>query len=178
LRENKKHRVLKIIEILREIGIHFPTYFITNGEKTFNRVNIARFIYSNLEFNNVEEVFKKYLNDSKININVEYPSTEDIIIKLNSIGCLTGIAHPDFLKDKNKIEYIKHLTKVGIKGIEAFHPLIDKNLSQDLLNFCQENNLIVLGGSDFHGYDTKRKVIGQHKTFSYSAEAIIKYINS
>ena len=177
IREIKKSRIMKIIEILKELDIFIPNYLTKNIKKTYNRVNIARFIYSNSNFENIEKVFKTYFdNNSKLNLEIEYPQTEEIITKLNSIGCFTGIAHPSFLKDKDKFEYLKYFTKVGIKGVEVFHPLIDKNLSTKIIEFCQENNLTILGGSDFHGYDTKRKEIGKYNTFSHSAEYIINYI--
>lgn len=178
LREQKKIRVEKTLSLLREIGIDVPYYSITNCKRTVNRMNIARYIYNNSNFNSIEQVFKKYFDeDPKFKLEPNYPQTDEIIKKLNSIGCVVGIAHPNFLKDWNKISIIENLIKQGVKGIEVFHPTIPDNLTISILKYAQEKDLIPLGGSDFHGYDTKRKELGMYNTFTNSAVKIIQLLN-
>lgn len=141
-------------------------------------MNIARYIYNNLNFDSIEEVFKKYFDeDPKFKLEPNYPQTDEIVKKLNSIGCIVGIAHPTFLKDWKKITLVENLIKLGAKGIEVFHPILSENISTSLIKFCQEKNLIPLGGSDFHGYDTKRKDLGKYNTFTSSALDIIKILS-
>lgn len=178
LREEKKKRVLKTIELLKEINIEIPTNLVVNGRKTLNRMVIARFIYNTYKFDSIEQVFKKYFEgDPKFKLDNTYPPTDEIVKELSSIGCFVGVAHPDFLKSWSKIKIVEKLIKDGIKGIEVFHPLIGGNLTDSLMKFCQENNIICLGGSDFHGYDTRRKDLGIYNTFTSSAEEVIRFIN-
>jgi len=40
----------------------------------------------------------------------------------------------------------------------------------------QMYSLIPLGGSDFHGYDTKRRELGKYNIPNSSAEYIMKYL--
>lgn len=178
LREQKKVRVEKTLNLLRDIGIEIPYYLISNCRRTVNRMNIARYIYNNLDFESIEEVFKKYFDENpKFKLEPNYPQTDEIVKKLNSIGCIVGIAHPTFLKDWRKITLVENLIKLGAKGIEVFHPILSENISTSLIKFCQEKNLIPLGGSDFHGYDTKRKDLGKYNTFTSSALDIIKILS-
>ncbi len=178
LREQKKVRVEKTLNLLRDIGIEIPYYLISNCRRTVNRMNIARYIYNNLNFESIEEVFKKYFDENpKFKLEPNYPQTDEIVKKLNSIGCIVGIAHPTFLKDWRKITLVENLIKLGAKGIEVFHPILSENISTSLIKFCQEKNLIPLGGSDFHGYDTKRKDLGKYNTFTSSALDIIKILS-
>lgn len=178
LREQKKVRVEKTLNLLRDIGIEIPYYLISNCRRTVNRMNIARYIYNNLNFDSIEEVFKKYFDENpKFKLEPNYPQTDEIVKKLNSIGCIVGIAHPTFLKDWKKITLVENLIKLGAKGIEVFHPILSENISTSLIKFCQEKNLIPLGGSDFHGYDTKRKDLGKYNTFTSSALDIIKILS-
>ncbi|MEN2998266.1 MAG: PHP domain-containing protein [Brevinematia bacterium] len=182
LREEKKNRVMRILEVLKkdrklENYMEAITYLMSDVSKTFNRMYVARFVYDNLPFCSIEDVFKKYFDNDDVNKSESvYPKTEEVIRKLNSIGCFVGIAHPDFLKDWRKVKYIKYFAEIGVRGIEVFHPLIDENLSLFLLKLCQEINLIPLGGSDFHGYDTKRRELGEFNTFDSSAEAIMEFL--
>ncbi|MCX8028920.1 MAG: PHP domain-containing protein [Brevinematales bacterium] len=176
IREYKQQQTLKTIELLKDT-LEIPSHILKNGHRTINKMCIARYIYHNSNFQNIEKVYKYYFDKgSRYSIPNDYPKTEEIIKKLKSIGCVVGIAHPEFLKDWSKISYIEEFTKIGLDGIEIFHPLINKDLSTSILKFCQENNLLPLGGSDFHGYDTKRKELGLHNTFSSSAEKIIKIL--
>lgn len=177
LREQKKIRVEKTLSLLKEMGIEVPYYSITNCKRTINRMNIARYIYNNSNFDTIEQVFKKYFEeDPRFKLEPNYPKTEEIVKKLNSIGCIVGIAHPNFLKDWNKITIIEELIKQGVKGIEVFHPTLPEDLSTSLVKYAQERNLILLGGSDFHGYDTKRKELGMYNTFTNSALKIIRLL--
>ena len=50
------------------------------------------------------------------------------------------------------MDLVKHLAPSGlIDGIEVYHPRNTPEDQQVLLKLCEENNLIVTGGTDFHG---------------------------
>jgi predicted metal-dependent phosphoesterase TrpH len=176
LREKKLNRVKRIIKEIEPLGFNFKNFSLDNS-KTFNRMCIARYMYYNSNLKTIEEVFKKYLdNHNKEKNKSEYPNTKEIVSKLSKLNCFVGIAHPDFLKDWDKIKIIQELIKEGIKGIEYHHPIIPNYLETKVLNFIQENGLIPLGGSDFHGYDTKRRELGKYNIPNSSAEYIMKYL--
>ncbi|MBC8278137.1 MAG: hypothetical protein H8E46_07890 [FCB group bacterium] len=46
---------------------------------------------------------------------------------------------------------ILELKQYGLSGIEAFYPSHSKYLTERLLNFSRENDLVICGGSDWHG---------------------------
>lgn len=56
------------------------------------------------------------------------------------------------------MDLVKHLAPSGlIDGIEVYHPRNTPEDQQVLLKLCEENNLIVTGGTDFHGSYASRK---------------------
>ncbi|MGB9621429.1 MAG: PHP domain-containing protein [Brevinematia bacterium] len=177
LREEKIKNTCNIIQLMIDSGFKIDKHTLKSDKRTMNRLYIARYICSNYDHSSLEEVFIKYFEkDSRFNIKSYVPHTDEVIQKFSNIGCFIGVAHPDFLKDWSKIKYIEHFIKHGLNGIEVFHPIINKDLRERILNFSVENGLIPLGGSDFHGYDTKRKELGVFKTFDKSFLAIKKFI--
>lgn len=63
---------------------------------------------------------------------------------------LMFLAHPYEYGDN--AEYILNIAKDYVDGIEVFHPTADEKKRQHLLAFAKEHNLMVCGGSDFHGF--------------------------
>lgn len=179
IREEKIKKIYEIIDMMLDAGIYIDKHIMQNGKRTLNRMCIARYIFTNSGFGNIEEVFKRYFErGSQFNIKSSYPPTDEIIKKFSQIGCLVGVAHPEFLKNWTKIKYIQHFIKLGLKGIEVFHPLITEDLRYNLLEFSFNNRLIPLGGSDFHGYDTKRNELGLFNTFDESFFDIESFIEN
>lgn len=177
IREYKKSRVIETIRMLYDDNIYIDQSIIRNGRRTVNKMILARYLYHNSDFSSVEKVYKSFFGKgAKYRLENTYPDTREMLTNLKSIGCVVGVAHPDFLKDWSKIEYILALKKIGLDGIEVFHPLLDESVTKSLLKFCQENDLIPLGGSDFHGYETKRNQLGQFNTFELSARRIMELL--
>jgi len=75
------------------------------------------------------------------------PSQEAIDL-IRSCGGKAVIAHPAQYFDSMDKVLDKLLSKVD--GIEVFHWSADSKLRDKLLKLCQENNLIMTGGTDFH----------------------------
>ena len=44
---------------------------------------------------------------------------------------------------------------MDLDGLEVFHPAHSKTQIQYYLNYANKNNLLVTGGSDYHGWDNK-----------------------
>ena len=45
--------------------------------------------------------------------------------------------------------------RMGMGGIEVFHPKHDPGDERKLGRFCQDHNLMITGGSDFHGHEKR-----------------------
>jgi predicted metal-dependent phosphoesterase TrpH len=75
------------------------------------------------------------------------------------------IAHPGILKNRL---YFDEVIKNGIDGIEVFHPSHNNCFEQDILHFAKKRNMIITGGSDYHGHGDKYPEIGEFcLDFSY-----------
>jgi len=83
----------------------------------------------------------------------DYPSPMKTIQKIHETGGLAFLAHVyEYKWIENKTEYIKQLVKDSkIDGVECYYSKFTKEQTEELLEFCKENNLYTSGGTDFHG---------------------------
>lgn len=100
---------------------------------------------------------KKYCADEKgdfyIDKSKDYPTTKEATAIIRQCGGLVFMPHVyiyRWIEDKDKhIEYC--MKKYNIDGIECFHNTFDEEKINHLLEFCRQHNLLISGGSDYHG---------------------------
>ena len=83
---------------------------------------------------------------------IEYPDVREIIELIRSAGGLVVLAHP-YVYDS--VDLMHELTDEGLlDGIEVWHPSHDENRTATLKEFAQAHNILMTGGTDFHGLYT------------------------
>ena len=65
-------------------------------------------------------------------------------------NCLMFLAHPFEYGDN--VEYVLNIAKDYVDGIEIYHPTANEERRQYLRDFAIKNNLMMSGGSDYHGF--------------------------
>lgn len=81
--------------------------------------------------------------------NTLYPTCEKITELISKLGGLSFLAHPYQYGD-NMLEVLEH-TKHLVDGIECYHfSAQEEEKIEFLKNFCNQHNLLISGGSDFH----------------------------
>ncbi len=85
----------------------------------------------------------------------KYPSVEEVIKEIHSAGGIAVLAHPAQFDNFDEIDrYID----LGLDGIEVWHPSADEETVERLQKICKSNDLLMTGGSDFHGIYGKQSV--------------------
>jgi hypothetical protein len=79
----------------------------------------------------------------------------------------------------NNVELLKELIAAGkMDGIECYHYSATPIQQESLVELAKENDLIVTGGSDFHGlYNSTMTHIGSYTTDEENLEKINKLIH-
>lgn len=93
------------------------------------------------------------------------PQYKEVISIIHQAGGKAFLAHPFEYKFENTIEFIDDLNnEMKLDGIECYHPSAEENGKIDILiNYARKNNLLISGGSDFHGTRKKGINIGVGK---------------
>ena len=75
-------------------------------------------------------------------------STAETIARIHQCGGISVIAHPGLIDDP---EVVPALIEQGVMGLEAYCHEHDEEMVEQLLRLAAEHNLLVTGGSDYHG---------------------------
>lgn len=86
---------------------------------------------------------------------IKYISYEEGLSLINDINGIKILAHPGFYENWNILD---DLIEKGLDGIEAFHSKHKEEDTKMALNIADKNNLLVTGGSDFHGWLDKDRL--------------------
>lgn len=99
------------------------------------------------------DVFNKLFSDGGCaHVPVEYPDVREVIDLIHSAGGLVVLAHP-YVYDS--LDLMEELTNEGLlNGIEVWHPSCNEEQSATLKAFAEAHDLLMTGGTDFHGLYT------------------------
>lgn len=159
LRDNSINSVLSIMEqIKRDYGIVFgydDIKELVNANHNLGRPDLAKLCVKYGYASSVQDAFDKYLIDAynktrKTSKGIEYDECLRLI--LNS-GGIPVLAHPKSLElgKEEFLNLLEKMIKCGLLGIEVYHSSHSKEEMEFYLDVASKYNLLVSGGSDFHG---------------------------
>jgi len=168
LQNARRDRIYKILEKLQEIGIDIIIEDVikeVGDASSPGRPHFARVLKAKGHVSSVKEAFNEYLAEGRpayvSRLTIEPKEAIELVNRANGIAVLP---HPLFVEkhDLNKLEgLLDLLVSWGIKGIEvcynyeyAFSDFPAKKIqkvTKFLWDYCKQNDLLVTGGSDFHG---------------------------
>lgn len=159
LQESRRDRNPRIIAKLNELGLAITMEEVQEeaggpgaqvGRPHFAAVMVAKGLVSS-----TQEAFDNYLAKGKpAYAEKRRLSAKESVELILSAGGIPVLAHPfSLMKDDGEplAQVLKELEGYGLMGVEAHYPLHDPEFTQRLLDLAQELDLIVTGGSDFHG---------------------------
>ncbi|MFP4015521.1 MAG: PHP domain-containing protein [Halanaerobiales bacterium] len=150
-------RSRKMVKKLNDIGINinYQDVVKTAGDKYVGRPHIARAMISAGYINNIEEAFTEdYIgNRGKAYVSKDNLSPLEAIELIHKAGGIAVLAHPYLINDGAPFDKngIINLANQGLEGIEVFHSKQSQEISEYYLKIARELDLLVTGGSDFHG---------------------------
>lgn len=123
---------------------------------------------------NYSKVFDKLFNpiDGVAKTQVKYPDVCDVIKQIHIAGGVAVLAHPNLY---GSLESIDDLVSYGLDGIEVWSPYSDDVQKQYMVDVADKYNLVMTGGSDFHGmYSKSVRPIGLYTTPKEQLNKLIK----
>ena len=100
---------------------------------------------------------------SKIFINKAsyYPSIKEIVNLIHENDGIAFLAHPYQYKFTDIENFLDKLyNEVALNGIECFYTTFSEEQTNYLLDFVKKRNLLISGGSDYHGANKENHNLG------------------
>lgn len=83
---------------------------------------------------------------------VKYPDVKDVIDVISLTNGISVLAHPGKLLHQSP-NFMMEVLKLGIQGVEVFHPMHTRSEMAELLKIAKEYKLFVTCGSGFYRQD-------------------------
>lgn len=156
IQEGRISRNNQIITKLQQLGLT-----ITNDELQIlsrtgqaGRPHIARLLMDKGIVNNIQDAFKLYLRKGAPAWASRFAySAADAINMIHRAGGIAVLAHPgQIAPEVNFLPLlIRQLVECGLDGLEIYYPGYSSTVQHNLRKLARKFNLIVTGGSDYHG---------------------------
>ena len=152
-RREKRNKI--ILERLRGKGIHIDYEELLQSAKgAVGRPHIASALIKKGVVSTIQEAFEKLIGDSKpCYVSGESFSIPETLEVIHQGGGKAFIAHPHLVRKK---KMVNRITDMKIDGIEVYYAKFPPHRESGWLALAKEHNLLISGGSDFHG-DYKEK---------------------
>ena len=156
-----------IVQLKNDFGLEFRREDIANlvnQNRNLGRPDIAKLCVEYGFAKDINDAFLKYLHYSYSKIQdigagkgIPYQECLDLI---TNSGGVPVLAHPKSLKlgEKEFLKLLRDMIDNGLRGIEVYHSTHTKEESLRFLEIANKLNLLVSGGSDFHGISVKPDV--------------------
>ncbi|MDX2493966.1 MAG: PHP domain-containing protein [Desulfuromusa sp.] len=118
---------------------------------TIGRPHIALALRQAGYVSNNDEAFLRYL--VPCNVPKRYFPADEAINLIHGSGGIVVLAHPPYVtRDRHKLELlVAELVDLGLDGIEAYNNGSGLEDTDWLIKLARKHDLVVSGGSDFHG---------------------------
>ncbi len=171
LQQKRRSRLHTILSRLAEqdIRISAGDVFDLAGGKSVSRLHVAELLIDAGHSTNLYEAFRDFLGPAGSAF-VPRPklTVREAISIIHNAGGATVLAHP---RNTFTFEETESFAKDGLDGIEAHYPSHTRADEENALKAADRLDLVVTGGSDFHGRTYARTPIG---AVTVSREAIEK----
>ena len=151
--EGRWTRFSEIMKKLQDNGFQIKEADVlkfSNTSRSIGRSHIARALVRNGCFKTVRDAFDQMLQKGKPAYVPRYMlEIEEIIELIHKSGGTAVLAHPKLIGDDNLVEEI--CTNYQIEAIEVFYPKHDTEDTERYIKIAEKHNLLITGGSDFHG---------------------------
>lgn len=156
LRASRHRRNPLIIDRLRAAGLDvtYEEVRALAGTESVGRPHIAQLLMRKKYVSSAKEAFDRYLAEGRpAYVARELPVPAEAIAWIREANGLAVLAHPTWVKDSGDglASCVTALKEAGLDGVEVHYSTHSKSQTTSYLELAQRLNLLVTGGSDFHG---------------------------
>ncbi|MBC2580080.1 PHP domain-containing protein [Clostridium sp. DJ247] len=150
-RENAKRQMAQMLMKEYPITIEHIERYSCKSESMYE-THIMQAL-SDLGYTNIVigQLYKELLSKKgKYYVQIAYPSVYEALEMIKEVGGIAVMAHPG---QYDSIELLEELArKKMVQGVEYNHPRNSEEVRKQIKDIAQKYDLIMTGGTDFHGY--------------------------
>lgn len=167
-RANRDQRNPRVVEKLNELGleISYGEVKAQAGAGSVGRPHIAQVLVDKGYVTSTKDAFDQYLADgAPAYFERKSPDSSEVITWIREAGGVPVLAHPHWTKRKGPelVEMCSALKEAGLMGIEVFYATHTKRQTSEYLELARKLDLLMTGGSDFHGTAKPGIYVGRGK---------------
>jgi hypothetical protein len=156
IRQGREARNREILHKLVALGCHISWEEVAHyaGEDVVGRPHFARALVERGYVKDTREAFHRYLARGKpAYADRRRLSPEDSISLIRQAGGVAVLAHPYTLHlgKWDLRRQVRKMCEMGLEGIEVFYSDHTRPMQKQYLHLARDYDLLVTGGSDFHG---------------------------
>ena len=175
---NKRTNILynRLLDKIKELNLEFHLERVR--DKKFANEFFERGIYEELVKyeNNKEKLkediwasfsnfYRKGLTNPKSKLFINHaefkPSIKEIVKLIHENDGIAFLAHPYQYKFTDTENFLDKLyNEIALDGVECFYTTFSEEQTNYLLDFAKERNLLISGGSDYHGTNKENHNLG------------------
>lgn len=189
LRLNSQYNLELVIDSVHKL---FPNIYFNNEDidnifklsRPVNRVDLARLLVDKGFCSSSQEAFDKYLIKAhdQIRDQLKNLNAQEAIELIHSASGIPVLAHNCTLKlSKGELDdYVGELANMGLMGIEAYYSTFTPDKTNWSLYMAKQYNLLVSGGSDYHGPNVKKDIelaTGINNNLKIKQLSLVDYVN-
>ena len=159
----RQNRIREMVARLNEINVPLQAeaVFAIANCKSPGRPHVARALVKAGLCGTMDEAFERYLKKNRPAWVPKFKmSAADAIDLIHSAGGVAVMAHPGL---NHADETIPGMVEAGLDGLECFHTKHSTATAEHYLELADRFRLLVTGGSDCHGMNKGKPLIGTVK---------------
>jgi len=168
IQQSRRDRNETIFLRLNRMGIKLSLADIAESQQhasQIGRPHIAQLLVQRKVVHTEQEAFSRFLRkNAAAYVQRKVLPTQQAISAIHAAGGIAVLAHPAGLglSEKSLALLVAELKEAGLTGVEVYHPVhSDKNVAF-LEKLCHKHTLTPTGGSDFHGRERDKTVLGEY----------------
>lgn len=163
IRRSRIDRMDRMIEKLKKYNVIVDPEDVLklSGPGSVGRLHLAAVLEDKGYVSSVNEAFRRFIGDKgPCYVRHFEMSAKDVILELKRVGAAAVFAHPNLMGGES---LIPKLVGYGLDGIEAYHSEHSRKAARRYVELAEEYHLLVTGGSDCHGLNKGRILMGTVK---------------
>lgn len=167
-RRSRQVRNPQVIERLNALGLELSEEDVKTkaGADSIGRPHIAQVLVDKGYVHDTREAFDRYLKEgAPAYVPRTLSDTREVIAWIRDAGGVPVLAHPTWTRCQGEPLYrlCSCLKEAGLLGLEVFYSSHNRQQTSRYLELAKRLDLLVTGGSDFHGTANPAIQVGRGK---------------